>query len=58
MLNLGMGGGGALVLPQRGDGTDLDFPGEALPSLRGRWGLGYRKGGGEERGGTGLIYKI
>lgn len=36
------GVGRALVLHQQGDGTDLgDSLGEALPSLRGQWGVGW-----------------
>lgn len=56
--------GEGLVLSQQDDGTDLiDFPREALPSLRNRWEVGWGEGGeaGREGGGgtgIGLLNKL
>lgn len=55
LVSLGTGvGGRALVVPQRGDGTDLiDFPGKALPSLRADRGWVGRRWRGRRRAGKG-----
>lgn len=54
----GMGAGRTLVLQQEDDETKLgDFPREALPSLRSRWG-GMQKAEAEEEVKMGLVCEI